>query len=62
MAEKIRSFLRGLHLAYPRSVFDMSPATPLLPGASDDIGSLSSDWNAVCGDLRSAAWRVYINV
>ena len=62
MAEKIKSFFRGLRLVYPRSVFDMSPAVLSLRDAADDIDSLSSDWNVVCGDLKSAAWRVYINV
>ena len=60
---RVKRFLSGLSglIAYPRSVFDLSPIDRehFLP--MDDVVSLCGDWMAICGDVKKAAWRIYIH-
>ena len=60
---KVKRFLAGLGglVAYPRSVFDLSPIDREYFPPMDDMSSLCGDWMAICGDVKKVSWRVYIH-
>ena len=60
MAEKIKRWIRGFRISYPRSVFDMSPVNLDHFEETEDAVSICNDWLNVCSSVRSASWRVYV--
>ena len=60
---RVKRFFAGLSglIAYPRSVFDLSPIDRMHFPAMDDAASLCGDWMAICGDVKKTAWRIYVH-
>ena len=59
---RLKRFISKLcgYVAYPRSVFDLSPLDLDHFPPMDDAESLSADWRMVAESVKKVAWRVYV--